>query len=266
MRMPWHLRPFRKAGAEEGPSDARFEGLDYGDMSPARLNRLVEDAIAGSPDLTIRVPGNLRAVQPSALPSWWARRNNVALSVAEIEKLPVAVHVGQDPPRNALVVLGENYMLGKIILWGNGSVVLLGDHVRLPSSMIACGTGAKVLIGGQTSCTGNASINARNGGEVLVGERGLWATGVGLYTDDMHAIRDLATGRRLNGMGGRIVVSDHVWLAYQALVLRTVSVGHDSVIGARSVVRGAVPANCVAAGVPARVVRQGVTWDFNDLP
>ncbi|WP_133772681.1 acyltransferase [Enterovirga rhinocerotis] len=235
-------------------------------MNTSHIFNLVKDSIRNHPDLTIRVPGDLRLVKPSALPAWWSRGNNIALSSVEIDKLPVTAHAGQESPTNSILVIGANCVTGGMVMWGEGSVVLLGDHVRLPASSIACGSGAKVMIGAHTASTARAQINARNGGSVLVGERGLWAADVVLYTDDMHAIRDVETGRRLNGMGGHMVVSDHVWLGYQSLLLGNVGIGRDSVVGARSLVRGTIPPNSVAAGSPARVVRTGVTWDFNDLP
>ena len=40
-----------------------------------------------------------------------------------------------------------------------------------------------------------------------------------------------------------------------ALILKGVSVGDNSVIGARSVVTKDVPKNCIAAGNPAKIIR-----------
>lgn len=39
------------------------------------------------------------------------------------------------------------------------------------------------------------------------------------------------------------------------MVLKGVSIGDNSVVAAMSVVNKSIPANCVAAGVPARVIR-----------
>jgi maltose O-acetyltransferase len=47
-----------------------------------------------------------------------------------------------------------------------------------------------------------------------------------------------------------------VWIGMGSLVLKGASVGDNSIIGAGSVVVGHIPANVIAAGVPARVVRQ----------
>ena len=52
-----------------------------------------------------------------------------------------------------------------------------------------------------------------------------------------------------------IVLEENVWLGSRVIVLRGVTIGAHSVIGAGSVVVNDVPARSVAVGVPARVVR-----------
>lgn len=53
-----------------------------------------------------------------------------------------------------------------------------------------------------------------------------------------------------------VVIEDGVWLGTQVLVLPGSRIGRNSVIGAGSIVTGEIPADCIAAGNPARVVRQ----------
>ncbi len=52
-----------------------------------------------------------------------------------------------------------------------------------------------------------------------------------------------------------IVVCDNVWLGAGAIVLAGVTIGENSVIGAGAVVTKDIPANVVAVGNPARIVR-----------
>ncbi|TMR41107.1 sugar O-acetyltransferase [Actinomadura geliboluensis] len=52
-----------------------------------------------------------------------------------------------------------------------------------------------------------------------------------------------------------IVIEDNVWLGGGAIVLPGVTIGENSVIGAGAVVTKDVPANVVAVGNPARVIR-----------
>ena len=53
-----------------------------------------------------------------------------------------------------------------------------------------------------------------------------------------------------------IELGDNVWLGGGAVVCPGVSIGEDTVVGAGAVVTRDLPAGVVAAGVPARVVRE----------
>lgn len=53
-----------------------------------------------------------------------------------------------------------------------------------------------------------------------------------------------------------IVIEDNVWLGGGAIVLAGVTIGKNSVIGAGAVVTKDIPANVVAVGNPARIIRQ----------
>ncbi len=52
-----------------------------------------------------------------------------------------------------------------------------------------------------------------------------------------------------------IAIGDNVWLGGGAIILPGVSVGENTVVGAGSVVTKGLPANVVAVGSPARVIR-----------
>lgn len=54
---------------------------------------------------------------------------------------------------------------------------------------------------------------------------------------------------------GPIVIGDNVWIGGGAIVLAGVTIGENTVVGAGAVVTRDLPANVVAVGNPARVVR-----------
>jgi acetyltransferase-like isoleucine patch superfamily enzyme len=56
-----------------------------------------------------------------------------------------------------------------------------------------------------------------------------------------------------------IRLGDNVWLGTGAKVLDGVSIGSDVVVGANAVVAADLPDRVVAAGVPARVLRERET-------
>ena len=50
-------------------------------------------------------------------------------------------------------------------------------------------------------------------------------------------------------------IGRNAWLGSNVMVLRGVTIGDDTVVGAGSVVSRSLPAGVIAAGNPARVVR-----------
>lgn len=56
-------------------------------------------------------------------------------------------------------------------------------------------------------------------------------------------------------------IGNHVWLGRQAVVFAGAEVGDGTVIGHRGVGTRSIPNNCVAVGVPTRVVRRNIAWE-----
>ena len=54
--------------------------------------------------------------------------------------------------------------------------------------------------------------------------------------------------------GGHVVIGDHVWIGYRALILPGVTIGEGAVVGACAVVTKDVPPHAIVAGNPARVI------------
>lgn len=55
---------------------------------------------------------------------------------------------------------------------------------------------------------------------------------------------------------GKIHIGKNVWLGDNVVVMPGVSIGENSIVGANSVVTKDIPDNVVAAGVPAKVIRE----------
>lgn len=67
---------------------------------------------------------------------------------------------------------------------------------------------------------------------------------------------DPAARRTKVEAAGPITIGSNVWLGGGVIVLAGVTIGDNSVIGAGSVVVSDIPANVVAVGNPAKVIRQ----------
>lgn len=74
--------------------------------------------------------------------------------------------------------------------------------------------------------------------------------------NDVHQI-DYAERRTSKGIiqSSPVVIEDDVWLGANVIVLKGVTIGARSIIGAGSVVTKSIPADCIAAGNPARIIK-----------
>lgn len=55
---------------------------------------------------------------------------------------------------------------------------------------------------------------------------------------------------------GEVVIGNNVWLGDKVTILAGVQIGDNVIIGANSVVTKDIPSNSMAAGIPARVLKQ----------
>ncbi|GAF04939.1 acyltransferase [Saccharicrinis fermentans] len=53
-----------------------------------------------------------------------------------------------------------------------------------------------------------------------------------------------------------IIISDKVWIGFGVTILKGVTIGEGAIVGAKSVVTKNVPAWCIVAGNPARIVKR----------
>jgi acetyltransferase-like isoleucine patch superfamily enzyme len=80
-------------------------------------------------------------------------------------------------------------------------------------------------------------------------------------TTDAHSVVDRQTRRRLNPASS-VTIGDHVWVGLGAVINKGSSVPADSVVGAMSFVnRSFEEEGVILAGIPAKVIRTGITWN-----
>ena len=89
--------------------------------------------------------------------------------------------------------------------------------------------------------------------EVNIGDNCMVAAGAYITDADWHDIYDRT---RPVGTTRAINISENVWIGDGATICKGVSIGSNSIIGASSVVVHDIPANSIAAGNPAKVVKQ----------
>jgi acetyltransferase-like isoleucine patch superfamily enzyme len=212
----------------------------------------------------------LRTFTTSPLDDDWPADGN-ALYVAEGVEPPPAGLLEQFvlyPVTDTLIVLAsQTRNVVSLGVGGDGATIFIGPDCEFTAGDLYCGGGSSIVFNGGVTATRCAIVDARNGGTIVAEPDQLWAANVYLATDDMHRLSDQATGARLNPFGAHIRLGRHVWLGRDVTITGHAEVGDGAVVGSQSMVRGQkIPPNTAVGGVPARVIREGITWSEEDLP
>ena len=94
---------------------------------------------------------------------------------------------------------------------------------------------------------------------IEIGDACMFAHGAYISDADWHGIYDRS---KPVGNTKPIILKDNVWIGDSAIVCKGVTIGENSIIGAGAVVTKNIPANVVAAGNPAKVVKNLDQGDF----
>ncbi len=153
------------------------------------------------------------------------------------------------------------------IVAGDSNTISIGENCRLGHNTIFARGSSQVKIGYGIIFNGSCSIQMHEPTQLRVGNNCLIASDTSILTSDMHSIVDRASGTRINPARD-IIIEDNVWLGVSVFVLKDCTVGQGSIIGMRSTVTKDIPAFSLAAGTPAKVLREGVTWlgELIDMP
>lgn len=204
-------------------------------------------------------------VRNGELPDWWRDGDNT-LILPVGSQLPHLSYIGHRPPRQSIVIIGSHCVVPhQIVLSGECPYVFLGPHCSLPNGTIICSGASTVILAGNLFAIDSANLDSRNGGLIYVGDDNLWSSNVKINTDDMHAIFDHVSLKRINRYGSLVAIGTHIWLGTDVLVNPGAVIEDNTVIGSRSVVTKMIPSSSVAVGAPARVIRRYVTWTREDV-
>lgn len=161
---------------------------------------------------------------------------------------------------NRLVIGPNTRMWDSVIkLHGRNLHCEIGEHCRLRNVEITLeDVGSRLVIKSSTSGTGCRLLSGE-GRLVEIGEDCMMSVHADIRNTDGHSVIDLASGERVNAAKD-VIVGDHVWIGLRVQVLKGVSLGEHSIVAAGSVVAKDAPPYTIVAGIPAKPIRQGVTW------
>lgn len=157
---------------------------------------------------------------------------------------PISISLAQD----ALVCIGDNFCF----LSGRS----LNPLSRNLQGCICANRNAFLKIGNYVNMS---STCIRVHESITIGNYVNIGANVILMDSDAHSLNFLDRRNPKKDIGNKknspIVVEDDVLIGVNSIILKGVTIGARSIIGAGSVVTKSVPPDCIACGNPARVVR-----------
>jgi acetyltransferase-like isoleucine patch superfamily enzyme len=94
-----------------------------------------------------------------------------------------------------------------------------------------------------------------NGVQLSCSEKILIGNHVDIADDCLIIDNDFHSVGSCDIKSGPIIIEDDVWIASRSIILKGVTIGKGSVIGAGSIVTKSIPPYSFAAGNPAKVIR-----------
>jgi acetyltransferase-like isoleucine patch superfamily enzyme len=153
-----------------------------------------------------------------------------------------------------------------VIMHGEGEIVfgaeahIISDYKRSTlgvwaRSKFVAFPGARIIVGDHVLMAGTTIVARKS---VEIGEETLVSPNVFIVDSHFHNAWPPEGRSDMSPIeeAEPVKIGRRVWIGLNAIILKGVTIGDNAVIGAGSVVTGDIPANTLAAGSPARVIRR----------
>jgi len=142
---------------------------------------------------------------------------------------------------------------------GSNNTVYIGSSPKFFGHIEIRGDNNTFFFSETSTCNKGVFVIKGDGVSMLFGEDCMLSTEVAFRCSDSHGIIDLDSLEIVN-QAEDIVVRPHVWIGQEATVMKGVEIGSGSIVAAKAMVTADVPPTACVAGVPARMIRQNVSW------
>lgn len=133
-----------------------------------------------------------------------------------------------------------------------GGTCSIGDFLMAKGPLyIKCGKNAQLSIGNRCFFSHNCSITCAE--KIEIGDHCLFANNLVIVDHDHKIENGKTSGKEL--ISSAVKIDNNVWCGANVVILRGVHIGEGAVIAAGAVVAEDIPAHTMAAGVPAKVIK-----------
>ena len=135
--------------------------------------------------------------------------------------------------------------------------IYVGEKVNIMQncSLYAIGNGF-IKIGDRVSINSNVILGGAEDGEIIIGSDVLIGPNVVIRASNHKYLQKDIPIKQQGHTGGKIIIGDDVWIGANVVILPNVTIGGGAVIGAGAVVNRDIPSHSLAAGVPAKIIKE----------
>lgn len=149
---------------------------------------------------------------------------------------------------------------------GDNARISIAAHSIIKGELLVFPHGGQISIG--SWCYVGEGSRLWSGAAISVGDRVMISHNVNVFDNFTHPLSPNLRHRHFRHISERghpadidlgdapVTIQDDAWISASATILRGVTIGAGAIIGAGSVVTRDIPPLCIAAGNPARVIRE----------
>lgn len=184
--------------------------------------------------------------------------NSVLLESCLFNKSNVIV----DGSGNKVTLSGEIYNC-KINVSGNNNTIIIKNNCKIYNTTIFLNSHNSVLSIDEDSTIGSGCIVCMGAGKnISIGKRCMFGDCIDVWNTDSHPIYSLETKQIIN-CSKDVFIGDDVWIGKYVVVLKGAHIGNGAICGMKSMVTKEIPSCSLCVGMPARVIKNNVTWKRN---
>lgn len=142
--------------------------------------------------------------------------------------------------------VGNNsHISGTLIIFPYGGEIQIGDNCYI-GDLSRLWSAEKITIGNDVLISHNVNIIDTNSHEINAQERA---------ENGREILKNGLPKRKGNVLSSPIVIGDNVWINFNAIILKGVTIGKGSIIAAGTVITKDVPEYSFVAGNPGKIIK-----------
>ncbi|HET6224891.1 MAG TPA: acyltransferase [Bacteroidia bacterium] len=147
----------------------------------------------------------------------------------------------------------NNPFTGLVKMRQNSKIIVNGSFKIFDRCVLFINENATLILGNNSFI--NSSSNIHCFSQIEIGSDTVISEGVTIRDSDNHSMNYENFNKTKP-----IKIGDRVWIGINVTILKGVTIGDGAVIAAGAVVNKDIPANSLAGGVPAKVLKSSVEW------